>query len=382
MSDSKKINFISDLLAHKKITVAEKERLFTLTKEEIKKINFTTEEANEQTKIIIKRLNAVEKNIIKQLCGNPEEISSTEKQKFHKPIETKEFLSLFNNSEGLKYLTHKFSADKPDYDIFIDLCKKEFEQGKKKYPNVPGSIIRRIEEFAFRNSPKWYIRKGNDKIYPHHGWMEPSFVEWYQQSNNKNHPASDAKWNKEMIIPFKETIEVREPNLLNIVNDAIELAEINSNSFNINKNNPNNWDSLKQAVFYTDVDKLQYTLFLIFSLIKEWASKEFHFDIEVKYENEQINDGIFKNLIITHIDSQTPKNSNDPEFAKGDMKSIINNLYGLCNYEIMAKFADGYKKRVFLTDNLTEFYEKVNLSNSISVQENTVKGFTHILKFY
>lgn len=50
--------------------------------------------------------------------------------KQHRPEETKIFLSLFNNSEGLKYLTHKFNSGKRNYDEFIDLCRAEFDKGK------------------------------------------------------------------------------------------------------------------------------------------------------------------------------------------------------------------------------------------------------------
>ena len=46
------------------------------------------------------------------------------------------------------------------------------------------------------------------------------------------------------------------------------------------------------------------------------------------YINETINGGKFKKIIITHIDSEPTKNSNDPVFAKGDLKSIQTNLSG------------------------------------------------------
>ena len=71
-------------------------------------------------------------------------------------------MSLFNNSNNLKYLTHRFNDGKRDYDEFIALCRKEFNQGIVEYKNVPDALTRRIEEFAFSEKAAWFIRKESE----------------------------------------------------------------------------------------------------------------------------------------------------------------------------------------------------------------------------
>jgi hypothetical protein len=369
------MDFIADLLSEQKISLADKERLFSLIKDDVKqadeddgkKLNEILETLKDMGKSI-KQDNLQEQNNLQKL---PEEQSVKLSGKFHKPQETKSFLSLFNNSEGLKYLTHKFNGDKPDYDEFIRLCKKEFDESKAKYPNIPDKLLRRIEEFAFAAEPKWFIRKGNAQIDYKNGWSEPTFAGWYKKDIN-THPGLDAKWNNEMIFPFKSTIEVRAGNLANIINDSLKWSLGDSfDSFNVEMMTGN----VDTAEFYTNVDIFQQALFHIFSTIKEHYEKNFHCKIFIDYENETLKQGVFKKLIITHIDSEATKISNDPEFVKGDLKSIQQNLWGLCNYEIQAKFPDGYKGRIILTDNLREINKSYDLKTK-------VKGFSHILKFY
>ncbi|MEO6135463.1 MAG: reverse transcriptase family protein [Ginsengibacter sp.] len=299
--------------------------------------------------------------------------------KKHRPTETKSFLSLFNNSEGLKYLTHKFNDGKRRYENFIELCRREFEIAKSDYPNVPDALIRRIEEFSFSKNPEWFVRNGDEKFFPRKGWSELSFIKWYQKDINI-HPGYDSKWNHDMIVPFKETIEVRAGNLKNIIDDSLKtsLGESRRN-FIITQNEM----EINTAEFYTDVDKFKSALFHIFSTIKERADKNFCFQIHVNYINGTLTGDDFKKVIITHFESEPTKNSNDKNFAKGDIKTIQSQLWGLCNYEIAAKFPDGFRRRIILTDNYNEYQTYVEEAKSIPVDETmTVRGFTHILKFY
>ena len=144
-----------------------------------------------------------------------------------------------------------------------------------------------------------------------------------------------------------------------------------------------NTDQLNMAEFYTDVDVLQQALFHIFSTIKDRADKNARFKVDINFINETIEGGSFKKIIITHLNSEASKNSNDPEFAKGDIKTIQYNLWGLCNYEILAKFPDGFRKKVVLTDDYNDYKNYVEKNKSIPIDDTSViRGFTHILKFY
>lgn len=379
VNSSPKSIFINNLLDYslkKKISNETRERLFNLIGKEIEKPGIVETE-------ILERLSKIEEMLRKKPEEVQDRIENTEPAKFirppHRPQETKSFLSLFNDSEGLKYLTHCFAKDKPIYEHFIELCKEEFRQAKRSFPNAAAPVLTRIENFAFLENPKWYIRKGKDKIIPQKGWSEPTFIEWYKKNENY-HPWNNEKWKNEMIIPFKESIELRAGNLVRLINESIGFGMGESrNSFNLHINEA----KINTAEFYTDVDNLGQALVHIFSTIKDVAEKNFCFDISVDYINETINGGTFKKIVITHINSEPTKNSNDPNFAKGDLKTIRNQLWRLCNYEINAKFPDGYKKKIILTDDESDYETYIEKNNSFVIEnESSVNGFTHILKFY
>ena len=390
-----KFDFIAEMLEKKSLNPSQKERVYKLIAKEIKEVKTNDSEILKRIEEIEKKINENGRKTVKQdkkinqssrnvLAEESERYKSerifkskTAKTPIHKPQDTKNFLSLFNNSEGLKYLTHKFNGDKPDYNDFLETCKREFEEAKRNYPNAASKLIGRIDDFVFSTEPNWYIRKGAEKIFYKNGWSKPEFVEWYKSS--VNHPALNSKWNNEMIIPFKETIEVRAGNLLGILTDQIKLAfgnDKDSFQFEIHEK------EINTAEFYTDVDMFQQALFNIFSQIKYIAEINLKYRVIIDYLNETIGGGKFKNIIITHVNSMPTKKSTDPKFAKGDLKTLQNNLFGLCNYEIMAKFPDGYAKRILLTDNYKEYQDYVEPHKSIEINESEIKGFSHILKFY
>ncbi len=291
-------------------------------------------------------------------CGTqiPEESKITNKR-VHRPTETNSFLSLFHNSKGLKFLTHPFS-EKQNYEDFIKLCKKEFKEAKNKYPHLPEALSKRIEHFAFKKSQKWFIRKGTKRNNIKKGWSHPSFIEWFKKSNI--HPALDSEWNQKMIIPFKESIEVRAGTLVTIVDSAIDdVFKESKSNYDIRKDDK----ELDTAEFYTDVDQFRNALFIVFTTIKQMAEKNLCFDFSIDYQNEQNENGKFKKVIITHIQSEATKKAKDPNFIKGDLINIRTALWGLCNYEIIAKFPDGYYKKVILTDVKEEIVKTFPIEN-------------------
>ena len=361
-----KSKFVLDILDYslkRKVDDKTKDRLINLIGKEIEKTGIIENS-------ILERLQKIE-DVLEPEGQKDKSDKLPSGDKLHRPKETKSFLSLFNNSEGLKYLTHKFNDGKRDYISFIELCKNEFNKGKIDFPNVPDAVLRRIEEFSFATNPEWYVRKGLEKFFPKKGWAEAEFIEWYNEKINI-HPGLDSKWNNEMIIPFKESIEVRAGYLKGIIEDVLNtsLGESKSN-FLIKLNEQN----LNTAEFYTDVDRFKLGLFHIISTIKDRADKNFCFEIEIDFINELLDGGNFKKVIITHINSEATKISIDKDFIKGDLKTIRNNLWGLCNYEVKGKFPDGFKSITILTDE-----DKPN--QIIDKNSKDLIGFTHVLKFY
>lgn len=324
-------NFIQEFIKIGKLTQQQKDKMIELFVREIAQKSYTSEKE-------LKSSN--------NLQGKP-----------HKPKDTFNFLLNFSNSNFIKYLTHRFNSEVPDYDCFINELKKEFEKEQKKYPNVSDKVLARIRQFAFEENPKWYIYTANEKIDFEIGWSTEKFKKWYNE--HKKHPADDDFWNRKMIIPFKESVELRTGNLLKM----IKSIQDQYNVFEIKTNN------LEQAEFYTNVDMLHQAFQKIFGCIKDNAVKKFQFEVKITFEKaEEMN-----TISITHIGSECKRKS-DYKFEKGDFNDLKNNLWGIGNLEIEAKFEDGYFRKYILTDDT----KKINEIEKIT----SIEGFTYILKFY
>lgn len=362
-----KYDFILNLIENKKLSPSQKERVLRLSILETKKdgIKKDTE--------LFKRIEEIEKKLIGE--RNEGDGISKQKSKKHKPKDTYELLNYFSSTDGgMKNLTHSFNFGFIAYDDLMKKCKEEFEQGRKKYPNVPEALLKRIEDFAFSESPDWYIMRGDEKIEKKIGWSEPAFVKWYKEK--QTHPANDAYYNSEMIVPFKETIQVRSDigNLIKLINelsDKVFQKEIK----------PIIKEAIHSAQFYTDVDRLGLAIYHIFTAIKQASSKNFCDEVEIDFEIQDV----FKIIRIVHIDSTPTKSVNDFDFLGGDLGSVKNNLWSLCNYDILAKFQEGEYRKVILSDKPkeTEKNEATGkwMGKNFKIEEK-VKGFTHVLKFY
>lgn len=278
------------------------------------------------------------------------------KGKKHSPKDTHNFLLNFSNSKYIKYLTHRFNSEVWEYDDFIKNCKKEIEEQQQEYPNVSDKVLARIRQFAFEENPNWFIYKGTKKIDFKVGWSTEEFKNWYNE--HKKHPADNDFWNKEMIIPFKESIEIRTGNLSKIVEDV----QNQYTEFQIETEN------LDQAEFYTNADMLYQTFQKIFGCIKDNAYKNFQFNVKIAFEKTKMN-----TISITHIGSECKRKS-DYDFKKGDFNDLKNNLWGIGNLEIQAKFEDGYFRKIILTDDEKQYNKTEEITS--------VEGFTYILKFY
>ncbi len=382
-----KIDFIADLLADKRIEISLKERAFELASKEVKKVlsvesenlgrimeierkmEFAINEMKQAENENKRNKVPIEKKIIKS-----ENSQIRIQSELPNPLHTKQFLSYFRDSEGLKFLTHDFPdlANPIPLSDLMRISRREFNEAKKKYPNTNVKLIRRVEEFAFKPNPKWTIRKGNEEETITFGWSSKPFIEWIENSTVK-HPCRSPEWNKKMVEPFKKTIEIRDGLLLEVVEESIKLVfsddDLELFKIDYDKNN------LLLANFFTDVDWFGQALFKIFSGIKNKAEKIDNGNYRISIEFFDNFDGIFKCIKIIHHDSVPRKNSTSTFTDGGDFKEIRNALWNLCNWAIEADFSNGYRRKYLLWDsNIKE--------NDIEIPQNDVKGFTHLLLFY
>jgi hypothetical protein len=378
-----KYDFIQEVLENKRLKPDQRERVLQLAAREIGGEKSLDERISELEKIL-KDNGRKEENLLK--IESERSITSyidkglkkENKIPIHKPLDTKNLLLPFQNSQGLKFLTHSFNGEKPAYEEFMQICKSEFKQAKDDFPNASTKLVGRIEVFAFKEDPEWYLRNGKSKKIYNTGWSKPVFIEWYKSSSN--HPFNSSKWKKDMIIPFKDTIEVRAGTLWKLVEDQIDMAfGLAKVDFKFIKNE----ELINTAEFYTDVDMFQQAIFNIFCQIKDIGERLFKFRVKIDFENQTINGGKFKVLTITHVNSKPTKVADDPELAKGDLKTIQGNLFGLCNYEILGEFPNStFAKRIFLTDDRNEYQNYVKPNKSMPIENGVIEGFTHVLKFY
>ncbi len=356
-----KYDFIRELLKDKKFNQNQRERILELASREL------STEGNLEERVL---------KIEEMLAGGDDPPENEKKSPPHKPKETYDLLSYFSSTErGMKNLTHAFNYGFIAYEELIKQCRNEFEEGKKKYPNVPVSLLKRIEEFAFSETPDWYIMRGANKTAYSTGWSEKEFIKWYKE--NQIHPALDKEKEKEMINPFRETIQVRTDlgNLYRLINDLAVMVFQNSIKLTIK-------EAINSAQFYTDVDRLGLAFYHIFTAIKQVSLKNFCDEVEIDF---RVQDN-FKVVEIIHKDSVPTKSVNDSDFLGGDLATVKKNLWGLCNYDIIAKFPEGKYRKVILSDKIGEFEKNENtgkwLGKNYQLSNTTITGFTHNLKFY
>ena len=366
---SKIQNFIADFLRDTRVKQGHKEELLRLTAREF-----------DGFKVLEPRIKSLEDKI-ERLDDKSNNQKPTRNTSFHQPKDTYNLLSTFSSSDGgMKNLTHDFSDEFNgiNYEDFINQCKEEFESARKSYPAVSDKLLRRIEEFAFKKRPKWFIRKGSKKVRYELGWSHPEIEEWYKRQ--KAHPSKNANYKTNMIAPFKNSIQIRpdESNFVEIIKVASEEAFGNPSRIEVEID-----ESVESASFYTDVDLLGYAIFKIFSIIDDVAKRNFADQVQIRYYSSKEN---FKMIEIEHVGSKCLKAARDPDFEGGDINEIKKSLWSLCNYEIRARFSDGAFRKIILSDKSKDLDSNMTTQKvagkAYPIDADGVDGFTHCLKFY
>ena len=278
----------------------------------------------------------------------------------HKPKDTLAFLKLFDNSKGIKFLTHGWADDEFDREAIVTIAKKEFEAAKKEY-TIPTTIMSRFEQFTFKEHPKWFSYAEKYTL----GWSSKEVIDWCNAPMTKGtSPFTNHNFLNKMIIPFKHSIEVRGDDLTKIF-ESIKKGKSELNIV-VDKN-------VSTATFYTDVDEFVRGLKWLFSAIAEKAAINNCYDINISYE-KKLDDNLCV-ITIIHKGSLPNKYSEDDALIKGHLKETKKHFTGLCDWSIEANFLDGLKRVIILED-----------GNLRTPQVKEIKkeeiGFTHILTFY
>jgi hypothetical protein len=365
-----KIDFIADLLADKRINTAFKERAFELAGREIQNVLNIENENN-------LRISKIE-NIINSI-NTPTSLINEHS--------TTKFLRLFDSD--LKFLTHKWENTEEEGFNFneyrISLKKKAQEKinsndyvewvtkedGKSKAPpiyKVPEALWHRVNSFIDKRSNK---KENKAEWFAHHifgktvesfySWDNQKFLEWFDNATSKS--ITSPLIDKEMILPFKNSIQIRTNDLRKHIEPLVQ-AKLGT-EYKVD------YVGLDAAKFYTDVQGLMSGVISILEQsIKPWAEEEDLYVVTFEYEEQQNK----KVLKIIHQESKCKLNTTNSDLIGGSMKAIREKFNRICNWSIEASFADGNKRINLLSDAKDLSY--------IENLESEPLGFTHIMTFY
>jgi hypothetical protein len=308
------------------------------------------------------------KKTIKKLWERDPSVHSPKSEVLHTPKDTWQFLKLFSDNNGFKFLVHDFDNSEEDFSRakIVANARKVFDEAKKK-GTIPDTLLTRFNAFAFNKKPTWFTwETGKDeKIYL--GWSCKELVEWCNNPVNKDvHPFRDARYLDKMITPFKHCIEVRKGKLVTLFNQVIHTKL--KGKFEVTPVN------LNKATFLTDVNVFQSGLMYLFSPFLEIADLNKEYRVEIAFKTEKVANYRLKVITITHHNSLPNKRSNDEDLLKGDLQEAKERFRNLCNWSIEAKFDDGFKRVHVLNDNPN--------TPTIEPIEKSEVGFTHVLSFY
>lgn len=378
-----KYDFMLELIENKKLSLSQKERVLRLAMQEVKKEEIVGKELEERIRrieVIVKEVGvsnvAMEEDVLYgKHEGNSEEKNFKGKPTFIKepnPKNVADFMSLFNQRKGLKYLTHDYDEDGTfEAKSFIISANKVFERETKKL-NIPSSLWAIVKQFAFDSKQTTWTSISEDYNTPiqvNMGWATKELLNWSKQ--NKLHPIRNEEYSK-MIANFKRITRIEKSNLKKLVNSVFE---------DIFKNELDDFiletKDIEKADFYSHVGNLKIALEAIFEEIKKHSNSPDKKKISIKYERSSSDEGYhIRQVIITHHNSFPTKELRlllKEWQEKGNMGKIKEKLKGYCHWSIDTVIENADKRINILRDKDTPEHETIKIKP---------EGFTHILTFY
>ncbi|MET3978075.1 hypothetical protein ABIB62_000641 [Mucilaginibacter sp. UYP25] len=288
----------------------------------------------------------------------------------HKPIDVSNFLKHFKTSYGLKFLTHDYDVPNSTFnrETILSFAKKEFEELTGKYI-ITSNLYARINQFAF-GDPKeiWWFNKVKYNL----NWNAPELIEWINKNPNL-HPILSDKYNETMISPFKQSVEIKTPQLQEIVNR--KLAKSLGSLYTAFEINETIFKDLDKANFYTDVDSLEIGLGYLFNAIKQRASNSKK--IRFEFSRQSDTHGRKRILKIIHLGSDCDKPLDKEELFQGDFLEAEKAFFGICDWSIIAKSPDTSVNKLNVLFDINS-----GVGSREKIDDSLIDGFTHILTFY
>lgn len=378
-----KSDFIKALLAEKNIRSQEREKILELSALELSLNEIKIENELNSFKKTLSAIKEENKKDISDFQIQLNEIKQTieKNETVHiepNPKHVADFMSLFNQREGLKYLTHDYDEDSEfKIDKFLKDAHIVFRK-KTSGPNrlyIPVSLWKIVEQFAFRGKeqPEWTSISNDYKKSIKHkiGWASQDLRKWSKE--NKLHPIENEEY-EQVINDFKRITRIKEPDFEKLICTTLDKIFKNDlQSYSIEQ------VQLKKADFYTHVLFLKTAIESIFEMIKDAANRSGSRKLKIEYKRDTTEDDYYiRKILITHYNSYPNKElaliCKEWNSGKGSMGKVRNKLNGYCHWSVETIIDEKPTRVYLLKDDFTPEFE--------IIQDSIVEGFTHILTFY
>ena len=365
-----KIDFISDLLASKRLDSSMKQRFFELAAKEIK--DFKCDDAKiweeihklkaDFQKTLINKtvelpLNTISKNEVKKsnLKTNVTRISN--------PINTSKHLKKFRTGDKLKWIVHVQPNNLGSAFNYSQVTAEAIKEFKSIEYELPEKVSLIISVFLKpQKTHKFYYL---DKQYE--TWWCNKIIDWCNV-NPGIHPDLNPEISSTIIEPFKKSIEIRNgEDLIEVIRHKLlkTLGQALFDQLAID------FSGVTRATrFFTGVDQLAYGITALFNpIIKNIDASN---KVKISTRIEEYNNQYVTILEIRHLLSR-PGKEYSPNLLSGDFDTAKKVLETLCDWSIVANFTNG--------NYLISMVDSTGLVKDKLI-ENQTEDFTHKLIFY
>jgi len=345
------------------ITNTKDKKIYSFTYQE-EKVNLYKNEDRGELIISKNKIIEKDKNGNQRISNFTREDSSLliKDREVHTPKALLDILNKFSSDEKIKYTNHTFDKD-IDYDIFIQKLKIGFEEICTNLEILSPTLYKSINDLLFSE---------DEDI---QGWSSTVIKDEIEQGN----------LNSDLINKLQEKVKsliVVKPNdkEISLLQRFIEIRKEfkKVNNFEI-KIDLNGLKEISIDKFFTDTQRFEQAIKIIFKDINE-NSKDSTKKVIVEANEDTINGMPMVEIRIIHIDSESLTNSENLKKAitknGGNFKSIYNNLLSVCDWSIDTVCSDGRYRIDYLYPQIDN-----NKPHCIPL-EDTIRGFTHILRFY
>lgn len=333
--------------------------------------------ANDKKRLLLLATKEIEQeNKITSVASSGEEQKNetkedTKNSRTATPKDTASFLSLFNDSNGFKFLTHDFDPDSNmDYDKLMMQVTAKFEEASARY-RIPKSLWGLMKAFITGKDKDgkettWLDcdKKAHIGNFSSHDWAD-----WAEKNNL--HPLSNEVFSKD-ILKFRSSIRLIKPKLQDIVSEIVA---------DIEKRCPNliiQTSGLEKADFYTYVWYLKDGIRRILEDMSRYAEKTPR--VNISFERKFDDDFSLRIIRITQLGSVSYSLDDvvnkfyDKKKKGGAFNEIKEDFYGYCNWSVESLWDGKAKRWNILKDSNIDEIEDLGNTN--------IPGFTHILTYF